>query len=84
MEQQLAERDMLMKQSFEESQRHAREAEELRASMMEQQMQMQADLARKAQEERRACSRPTPSHGCGAAHGDEEGRRGERRVYSGD
>ena len=45
--------DMLMKQSFEESQRHAREAEELRASMMEQQMQMQADLARKAQEERR-------------------------------
>ena len=44
---------MLMKQSLEESQRHAREAEELRASMMEQQMQMQADLARKAQEERR-------------------------------
>ena len=40
----------MMKQSFEETQRHAREAEELRASMMRQQEAMQMELQRKAQE----------------------------------
>ena len=53
MEAQLAERDQMMKQSFEESQRHAREAEELRMDMLQKQENMQLELARKAQEERR-------------------------------
>ena len=53
MEAQLAERDAILKQSFEEKERVAREAEEMRMQMLQQQESIQAELARKAAEERR-------------------------------
>ena len=54
MERQLAERDAMVAQSFEEKERHAREAEEMRQRMVAEQQQLAQQLARKAQEERRS------------------------------
>ena len=53
MEAQLAERDAILKQSFEEKERHAREAEDMRQQLLDQQVTIQAEMARKAAEERR-------------------------------
>jgi len=54
MEAQLAERDAILKQSFEEKERHAREAEAMRQAMLSQQEALQAEMARKAAEDRRS------------------------------
>ena len=53
MEAQLAESQRAIQNSFEEKERHAREAEQMRKEMLAQQESIQAELARKAAEERR-------------------------------
>jgi hypothetical protein len=53
VQQQLAERDAMINKTFEDAQKHAREAEELRAALVTQQQSIQAEMTRKTQEDRR-------------------------------